>query len=97
MLSVTRLSIVGVIGSGSEAHEDLAAPLGSWLATQDAHLVTGAGQGVMAAVSKAFADTPGRKGLVLGIVPGSAANHMSGSVRSAAGKRRPYRDLLFRP
>jgi uncharacterized protein (TIGR00725 family) len=69
MPSITGLPIVGVIGSGREAHEDLATPLGTWLATQSVHLVTGAGQGVMAAVSKAFAETPDRKGLVLGIVP----------------------------
>jgi len=69
MPAVTRLPIVGVIASGSQAHEDLAAPLGCWLATQPVHLLTGAGQGAMAAVSKAFAETPDRKGLILGIVP----------------------------
>ncbi len=69
MAAVTRLPIVGVIGSGSGAHEDRPALLGSWLATQGVHLLTGAGQGVMAAVSRAFAMTPARKGLVLGIVP----------------------------
>jgi uncharacterized protein (TIGR00725 family) len=69
MAAVARLPIVGVIGSGSEEHEDRAAALGSWLATQGVHLLTGAGQGVMAAVSRAFADTLARKGLVLGIVP----------------------------
>jgi len=69
MPTVTRLPVVGVIGSGSQVHEDLAAPLGSWLATQDVYLVAGAGHGVMAAVSKAFAASPSRKGLVLGIVP----------------------------
>jgi uncharacterized protein (TIGR00725 family) len=65
----TRLPIVGLLGSGSEPHEDRAAPLGCWLATQSVHLLTGAGQGVMAAVSRAFAQMAGRKGLVLGILP----------------------------
>jgi uncharacterized protein (TIGR00725 family) len=69
MPAVTRLPIVGVIGSGTALHEERAAALGSWLAGQEVHLLTGAGQGVMAAVSRAFAETPGRKGLVLGIVP----------------------------
>lgn len=69
MAAVARLPIVGVIGSGSDYHEDLAVPLGRWLATQNVHLLTGAGKGVMAAVSRAFAETPNRKGLVLGIVP----------------------------
>src|SRR5262249_29974491 len=35
-------------------------------------LLTGAGQGVMAAVSRVFAETAGRKGLVLGIVPSAS-------------------------
>jgi uncharacterized protein (TIGR00725 family) len=63
------LPIVGVIGSGSEEHQDRANLLGSWLATKGVHLLTGAGQGVMAAVSRAFAQTPNRQGLVLGVVP----------------------------
>jgi uncharacterized protein (TIGR00725 family) len=33
------------------------------------HLLTGAGGGVMAAVSRAFVETPGRQGLAIGIVP----------------------------
>ncbi len=72
MNSVNRLPIVGVIGSGKQEHRERAVPLGSWLATQSVHLLTGAGQGVMAAVSGAFAQTPERKGLVLGIVPCTA-------------------------
>jgi uncharacterized protein (TIGR00725 family) len=69
MTSAIRLPIVGVIGSGSDAHQDRAAALGGWLAGQGVHLVTGGGQGVMAAVSRAFAEAPVRQGLVLGIIP----------------------------
>jgi uncharacterized protein (TIGR00725 family) len=69
MAMVTRLPIVGVIGSGSDEHQERAFALGSWLATLGVHLLTGAGQGAMAAVSRAFATTPARKGLVLGIIP----------------------------
>jgi uncharacterized protein (TIGR00725 family) len=69
MMTSTRLPIVGVIGSGTEPHEPRATLLGSWLAGQGVHLLTGAGQGVMAAVGRAFAVTANRKGLVLGIVP----------------------------
>jgi uncharacterized protein (TIGR00725 family) len=58
-----------VIGSGSEAQEDRAAPLGRWLAGQGVHLLTGGGSGVMAAVSRAFASVEGRRGLVLGVLP----------------------------
>jgi uncharacterized protein (TIGR00725 family) len=69
MTSAIRLPIVGVLGSGSDEHQERAAELGCWLAGQGVHLLTGAGQGVMAAVSRAFAEAPARKGLVLGIVP----------------------------
>jgi uncharacterized protein (TIGR00725 family) len=74
MAAALRLPIVGVIGSGSEEHQERATALGGWLAGQGVHLLTGAGQGVMAAVSRAFAETPARRGLVLGIVPCIAAD-----------------------
>jgi uncharacterized protein (TIGR00725 family) len=69
MAAVSRLPIVGVIGSGSESYMERTTALGSWLAMQRAHLLTGAGGGVMQAVSRAFAEVPNRQGLVLGIVP----------------------------
>jgi uncharacterized protein (TIGR00725 family) len=69
MPSAVRLPIVGIVGSASDQHQDRAAALGCWLAGQGVHLLTGSGQGVMAAVSRAFAEVPARKGLVLGIVP----------------------------
>ncbi|MBI4272130.1 MAG: molybdenum cofactor carrier protein [Candidatus Rokubacteria bacterium] len=67
---VPRLPIVGVLGSGTEAHAERAEAVGAWLATERVHLLTGAGGGVMEAVSRAFYATPGRTGLVIGIVPG---------------------------
>jgi uncharacterized protein (TIGR00725 family) len=72
MASVPRLPIVGVIGAASHDCQERAAAVGRWLAGQDVHLLTGAGAGVMRAVSKAFVEVPGRKGLVLGIVPCAA-------------------------
>jgi uncharacterized protein (TIGR00725 family) len=68
-MSVTRLSVVGVLGSGSVAHRERARALGSWLARQGVHLLTGGGGGVMSAVSEAFAEVRDRRGLVIGIVP----------------------------
>jgi uncharacterized protein (TIGR00725 family) len=65
-----RLPVVGVMGSGTFA-DDRARELGRWLASEGVHLLTGAGGGAMAAVSEAFHDTAGRKGLVIGIVPSS--------------------------
>jgi uncharacterized protein (TIGR00725 family) len=72
MASIARLPIVGVIGSHSDAHQERAAALGAWLAGQGVHLLTGGGPGVMQAVSKAFVETPGRKGLVIGIIPAAS-------------------------
>ena len=46
-MTVTRLPVVGVLGSGSVAHEERAATLGRWLADQGVHLLTGGGGGVM--------------------------------------------------
>lgn len=66
-----RLPIVGVMGSGVEAHADRARPLGSWLARQGVHLLTGGGGGVMEAVSRAFFEAQDRAGRVIGILPGS--------------------------
>ena len=64
-----RLPIVGVMGSGTESHEPEAAALGRWLAGEGVHLLTGGGGGVMAAVSRAFHETPERRGLVIGVLP----------------------------
>jgi len=69
---MTHLPIVAVIGSGVDEHLKFAEPVGCWLATQQVHLLTGGGGGVMAAVSRAFAETPGRHGLVIGILPGES-------------------------
>ena len=67
--SVSRLPIVGVMGSGSRPYVERSTVLGRWLAEYGVHLLTGGGGGVMAAVSKSFYDTPNRRGLVLGILP----------------------------
>jgi len=58
------------MGSGSDAHAELAAPLGSWLAARGVHLLTGGGGGTMAAVARAFVSVPDRKGLAIGVIPG---------------------------
>lgn len=68
-----RLPVVGVMGSGAHGHEDLAAPLGIWLARRHVHLLTGGGRGVMEAVSRAFHGVADRRGLVIGILPTAQA------------------------
>ena len=69
----SRLPIVGVMGSGTAEHAERAVPLGRWLAHRGVHLLTGAGGGVMTAVSRAFHEVESRRGLVLGIVPAGAS------------------------
>ena len=68
-----RRKVIGVMGSGSEEHAELADPLGRWLAERGYDLLTGAGPGVMTAVSRAFSEVPGRRGIVIGIVPAGRA------------------------
>ncbi len=70
-----KLPIVGVMGSGEHPHEDLAKPLGALLASLPVHLLTGAGQGVMGAVSRAFASVKERAGLSIGVVPAESLDH----------------------
>ena len=68
-MTIARLPVVGVMGSGSVAHQERARALGRWLAGEGVHLLTGGGGGVMNAVSRAFSEVPDRRGLVIGIVP----------------------------
>lgn len=70
MTPPAKVPIVGVMGSGREvAHPALAADLGRALAEAGLWLLTGAGRGVMTAVCRAFFETPGRAGRIIGIVP----------------------------
>ena len=57
------------MGSHADEHAAMAEPLGRWLANAGVHLLTGGGEGVMRAVSRAFAETPGRRGQVIGVLP----------------------------
>src|SRR5712692_4506936 len=60
---------VGVIGSGIDEHDDLARPVGRLLATLGVNLLTGGGQGVMNAVSRAFTQSRRSRGICIGIIP----------------------------
>lgn len=68
---VLRRPVVGVMGSGRAAPGERAAALGRWLAEAGVHLLTGGGAGAMAAVARAFVETPGRSGLSVGVLPAS--------------------------
>lgn len=53
---------------GKPDHPDLTRPLGILIARLGYHLLTGAGEGVMAGVSEAFFNRAPREGLVIGII-----------------------------
>lgn len=57
------------MGSREQSWEAYATPVGELIAQHDYHLLTGAGAGVMTAVSKAFTSIEEREGLSIGIVP----------------------------
>ena len=60
---------IGVLGSGTDEHDDLAHDVGTLLAGLGVNLLTGGGQGVMASVSRAFSHAPRRRGVCIGIIP----------------------------
>jgi uncharacterized protein (TIGR00725 family) len=60
---------IGVMGSGTSEHDDLARPVGELIASLGANLLTGGGPGVMRAVSRAFAGSRADRGISIGIVP----------------------------
>lgn len=66
---VVRRPVIGVMGSHSDVCQQRAQRVGSWIASQGYHLLTGAGAGVMSEASRAFVAVDGRTGCVIGIVP----------------------------
>jgi len=57
------------MGSHADRHQERSRLVGDWIAREGYHLLTGAGEGVMSAVSQAFAEVDGRAGCIIGIVP----------------------------
>ena len=88
-----RLPVVGVMGSGREPHAQRARRVGEWIARAGFHLLTGGGQGVMAAVTEAFAGVSERRGLAIGILP-AAANGAAGA--APPGYPNPWVELAVR-
>jgi uncharacterized protein (TIGR00725 family) len=60
---------IGVLGSGTDEHDDLARDVGTLLAGLGVNLLTGGGLGVMASVSRAFSQARRRRGICIGIIP----------------------------
>ena len=88
-----KTPMVGVMGSGSEEHRDLAEPLGVWLAREGLHLLNGGGGSVMEAVSRAYHRVHWRRGLVVGILPGV---FLDGECRPPEGYPNPSVELPIR-
>ena len=89
-MAMQRLPIVGVMGSGEHPHEEWSDPLGRGLANLGVHLLTGGGQGVMAAVARAFTTESPRTGLSLGILPGDRHG------RAPTGYPNPFVEVAIR-
>ncbi len=84
--------MVALIGSGREPEPSVlerAAQVGAWIAGAGYDLLTGGGEGVMAAASQAFAGVPDRRGLVIGILPGSKVERTDGSYAYDISSRYP--------
>jgi uncharacterized protein (TIGR00725 family) len=87
-----RRPVVGVMGSSTRAFDDLAAPLGRWLASAGVNLLTGGGVGTMEAVSRAFAAVQPRQGLVIGVLP---ADLPDGIAVPRAGYPNPFVEIAI--
>ena len=82
--------IVGVMGSGSESHSDLATEVAELLIEFPASLLTGGGGGVMTSVAKAYVESPRRGvGISIGIIPCLADD----PIQPKQGYPNPYIEL----
>ena len=88
-----RRPVIGVMGSGVERHDTLAGAVGTWIARQGFHLLTGGGEGVMAAVGEAFAAVGDRRGLVIGVLPNAEDDQRC---RAPAGYPNRWVELAIR-
>ncbi len=82
------------MGFGSQPHEDRARQLGPLLAELGVDLLTGGGGGVMESVSRAFAEHPGREGVVLGVLPAEPGRRLlpaKARLPATVGSRSPSR------
>jgi predicted Rossmann-fold nucleotide-binding protein len=96
--AITRRKIVGVMGSGEHAFPALAEAAGRVIGAAGYHLLTGGGDGVMAAAARGFTGVPDRAGLSLGIVRADGVEHLGESRASRRYTPRgpnPYVELAI--
>jgi predicted Rossmann-fold nucleotide-binding protein len=87
-----KLPIVGVFGQGTPVSAErarLAREVGAMVARLGAHLLTGAGFGIMAAAAEGFVAVEGRAGLSIGIVPCAPGGPLYEPNRAADGRSYP--------
>ena len=86
-----KLPIIAVFGSGAPISPEraaLAGSVGATVARLGAHLLTGGGYGVMAAVAEGFVDVDDRSGLSIGVIPRETDGAFDQPARSNSGE--PY-------
>ena len=83
---------VGVMGSSRDEHAELAEPLGRLLARLGVNLLTGAGTGVMTAVSRAYTRAERQRGVCIGIVPAASE---AGRGQPKPGYPNPFVELAI--
>lgn len=84
--------IVGVLGSGSDDHAELAQEVGALLARLGVNLLTGGGRGVMTSVSRAYTQSARERGISLGIIPCASERERS---RPKDGYPNPFVELAI--
>ncbi|MBM3529219.1 MAG: hypothetical protein FJX62_14110 [Alphaproteobacteria bacterium] len=89
---VRKLPIVAVFGAGTALADEragFARDVGRMVAALGAHLLTGAGFGVMAAAAEGFVSVAGRAGLSIGIVPRAPQGAFDEPNHDAGGQAYP--------
>lgn len=69
---IKRKPVIGVMGSGTEAYDDLCGMVARLIYAKNCHLLTGGGMGCMESVSKAFVEckcASNEGGICIGVVP----------------------------
>jgi predicted Rossmann-fold nucleotide-binding protein len=92
MPMLRKLPIIGVFGAGTPLPAErarLARSVGAMVAGLGAHLLTGAGYGVMAAAAEGFVAVPNRPGFSIGIVPRAPEGPLDEPNRNSGGRRYP--------
>jgi predicted Rossmann-fold nucleotide-binding protein len=78
--AIKRRKIIGVMGSGENQFLELSEAAGRVIGVGGYHLLTGGGEGVMAAVARAFTEVPSREGMSLAIVRAAGVGHLGVSI-----------------